>query len=161
MEKKNKSGVRLAIIVIAILLGMVIPFVDYLVIFEIFYLFIPLAILFLASIVYLIGWLFLRGRNSNGLFLACIVPALCGSQLIATYAVDKIQRFRSERLIREMESTGETSAKTSADHGTLWGIEIVKVKKSDKFIISYSRGFMVREVYDSDANSWKSVGWND
>lgn len=158
MKIKNKNGVRLAIIVMAILLGFIIPFVDYLVIVEVFYLLIPLAILFLASMVYLARWLFLRERNNHGLLFAWIVPALLGSQLVATYSVDKIQRFRSERMIREMESTG----KNPADYSTLWGIEIItKAKDPDKYIISYSRGFMVREIYDSGAKSWKSVGWSD
>jgi len=103
------------------------------------------------------GLLFKRLRRKSGLFLACIMPTLVASQIITTFTIGKIQRFRSDLLIAEIESTPTTL--TDSRGG--FGIEVVKDVDSGSFKISYSRGFMVKEVYDSRVKSWKSLGWND
>src|SRR5690349_1385876 len=89
------------------IIGTITPFVDYLVIIETFYLLIHFSILLLISVAYLVGRLIFKGQEDKTVFLiAIIVPTLVLSQIIATFTVDKIQRFRSEQLIKEIESTG-------------------------------------------------------
>ena len=101
---KNKS-IRIGFAITIFALGTIVPFVDYLVVIETFYLLIPLGILFLGSLIYLIVSLFSRTmRSKNALYITCLVPVFIVSQFISTYAVDKIQRYKAELLIKEIES---------------------------------------------------------
>jgi len=157
MEGNRKKVFRVATIGICIACGIVIPFVDYLVIVEVFYLSIPLALSLFASLAYLFGRLiFKRQNDGNALFLAILIPTFCGCQILAAFTVDKFQRFRSERIIKEIEMT--PSLPLNRETG---GIKIVTEGRSNTFQISYSRGFMTRKVYSSSSKSWKSLGWND
>lgn len=139
------------------ILGTIVPFVDYLVIIETFYLLIPFAILFIVSIVFiLVQLIFVKQKNKRVLLLAFVMPILVLSQLIAGFTVDKIQRVRAEQLIKKIESKGITAVEDLP-----LGLLVSKDQHNDFFRISYSRGFMVREVYDSGSKTWTSEGWND
>jgi hypothetical protein len=157
---KNRN-IRVGFAIAIFAFGTIVPFVDYLVVIQIFYLLIPFSILFLGSLIYLIVSLFSRTmRSSNLLYIACLVPVFIVSQFISTYAVDKIQRYKAELLIKKMESV-TTAGGLPNNYDTSFGIEFQKLDNQDNFKISYPSGFMVREVYDSSVKSWKSYGWND
>jgi hypothetical protein len=157
---KNRN-IRIGFAIAIFAFGTIVPFVDYLVVIQTFYLLIPFAILLLGSLIYLIVSLFNRTmRAENSLYIACLVPAFIVSQFISTYAVDKIQRYKAELLIEEIESVTTTGG-LPTNYDTSFGIKFQKLDNHDNFKISYSRGFMVREVYDSNMKSWKSYGWND
>jgi hypothetical protein len=148
---------KVPIILAVVLSGVVIPFIDYLVVVEVFYLGIPFLLLLFTSLAYLAGRLFLRKRNEgNRLFLAFIFPLVICSQFVATYLVGKVQRYRSEEIIRQIK----VSNRVPGDREAL-GIKIENDLKSNSFIVSYTRGFMTRDVYDDSSKTWRSLGWND
>jgi hypothetical protein len=156
MEHQKKI-LRVVVFVTCIICGIVIPFVDYLALIEVYYLSIPFALTLMASLAYLIGRLiFKRQKDGNALFLACLTPTFIASQIFAGYTVDKVQRFRSDRIIKEIEMTHIPPSNQET-----FGIRIVSGGKSNAFQISYSRGFMTREVYNSSSKYWNSLGWND
>lgn len=157
---KNKS-IRIGFAIVIFAFGTIVPFVDYLVVIETFYLLIPFAILFLGSSIYLITSLFKTMHSKNALFTACLVTVFVVSQFISTYAVDKIQRFRAELLIKEMESAITTTGGLPNNYDTSFGIGFQKIDNQNNFKISYSKGFMVSQVYVSTIKSWRSYGWND
>jgi ABC-type transport system involved in multi-copper enzyme maturation permease subunit len=153
----HKKVLRVAILVTCIICGTVIPFVDYLALIEVFYLSIPFALVFFASLAYLIGRLIFKGqKDGNALFLAFLMPTFIASQILAGYIVDKVQRFRSEQIIKEIEATHSLPLNQET-----FGVKIVSAGQSNAFQISYSRGFMTREVYNSSSKTWNSKGWND
>jgi hypothetical protein len=71
-----------------------------------------------------------------------------------------LQRYKAELLIKEIESVTAAGGLPN-NYDTSFGIEFQKLDNQDNFKISYSRGFMVREVYESSVKSWKSYDWND
>jgi hypothetical protein len=157
MEVKRGKTLRVATIIAIAITGTITPFVDYLVIVEIFFLAIPLLLLLFVSLVYLTRQLYFRKQNTtNGIFLACLIPTFLGCQVVATYAVDKVQRFRADRIIKQIEM-GHSFPK---DHETL-GIKIKRDVRSNSVRVSYSRGFSTTEVYDDSLKTWESFGWND
>jgi hypothetical protein len=157
---KNKS-IRIGFAIATFALGAIVPFIEYLVVIQTFYLLIPFTILFLGSLIYLVASLFSRTmRSKNALYIACLVHVFIVSQFISTYAVDKIQRYKAELLIKEIESVTAVGGPPH-NYDTSFGIEFQKLDNQGNFKISYSRGFMVREVYNSNVKSWKSYGWND
>lgn len=157
---KDKS-LEIGVLVVVFVLGTIVPFVDYLVVIQAFYLLIPLNIFFIGSFVLLIASLFSRAMNSRlTLFITCIVPIFFGTQIISTYTVDKIRRHKAELLIEEIESVATTDGLPTS-YETSFGIEFQKLDGLGNYRIRYSRGFMVTEVYDSNLKSWKGYDWND
>ena len=75
--------------------------------------------------------------------------------------VDKIQRLRSNQIIKELEKYQSENGVLPKKYDVKAGIEYVKIKKLERFEIEYSRGFLVTERYDSETKKWKSYGWND
>lgn len=150
------------ILIIIGVIGLVVPFIHYLTIIEMFFLLIPFAIIFIATLIYLITSLLNKTQNRRkAIFIFSILPIFVFSQLLSSYTVDKIQRFRSEKLIEEVEEhtakTVELPNNIKAPHGIEY--EIMNDRKS--FLITYSRGFMVIEKYQSKYKQWRSYGWND
>jgi hypothetical protein len=147
---------------VAFAVGAIVPFFDFLVVIELFFLLIPIAIFYVGTIAYLVLSLLIRKLNTKKAFyLACIGPVFVASQLISTYTVDKIQRCRAEALIHELMSTMATTGKLPTCHDTPLGISFLKLDHENDFEVSYSRGFMVTEVYSSSTKTWKNYGWND
>jgi hypothetical protein len=67
---KNRN-IRIGFAIAIFAFGTIVPFVDYLVVIQTFYLLIPFAILFLGSLIYLIVSLFNRTmRAENSLYVA-------------------------------------------------------------------------------------------
>ncbi len=157
MERRRKRIFRGAIIATCILSGAVIPFIDYLVVIELFFLLIPLVLSLFISLAYLFGGLiFKRQSDKKALFLSSLIPIFIASQVLSVYTVDIVQRSRSERIIKEIE----LNQSLPSNRETL-GIVIMSTGQSNAFQITYSRGFMIREIYSSSSRSWESIGWND
>ena len=90
--------------------------------------------------------------------LTLIIPLFLLAQITAGSLVDKIQSFRSERIIKSLEKNKE---RYPDFYYTNFGIEYKKARDENHFELKYSRGFMVDEKYDSKIKKWKSYGWND
>ncbi|MGC3946421.1 MAG: hypothetical protein QM762_18185 [Chryseolinea sp.] len=153
MANKRRSWLRVSIVGACGLFGAIVPFVDFLHIIEFFFLAIPILLSLAASIAYLVGRLaFKQLRDDRALFLAILPPIFVASQFVTVYTVHKVQRFRSERMAEEMEET-----KIIPVNKETFGIRIVRGRQDNTFVISYSRGFMVTEVYSSNSGTWKSI----
>jgi hypothetical protein len=150
-------------VIISILtLGMVFPFIDFLVGLEIFYLLIPLTLSLFASIALLIGYLIWdRAKLKQSILGLLAVPLFTLGQFLSAWTVDKIQRFRSELVIRELHGIVSLKNQIPKDFHTTYGIEFSKPQTDNQFVIKYSRGFMTTEVYSSKLKAWKSQGWSD
>ncbi|MBA4054863.1 MAG: hypothetical protein C0490_09140 [Marivirga sp.] len=150
-------------IIISILtLGMVFPFIDFLVGLEIFYLLIPLTVSLFASLALLIGFLIWdRAKLKQSILGIFAIPLFIVGQFLSTWTVHKIQRFRSELVIREIEGIVSLTNQIPNDYHTTYGIEFSKLQTDNQFVIKYSRGFMTTEVYSSEQKTWRSQGWND
>ena len=158
MKSKN---IRICTAVVIFTIGAIVPFVDYLVFIGLFFLLIPLSLLFMGSVAYVIvSFLSTTMDRTKAIYFACLVPLYVGGQLVSTYAVNKIQRYRSEVFIREIEQrvAGGGYAYTKDKP---WGITLRIVDEQNNFTINYSRGFLVKEIYDSRTTSWESHGWHD
>lgn len=157
MEVTRRKIIRTTTTLGIVLCGSIIPFIDYLVFIQIFYLAIPLVLLLFGSVAYLVGQLFFTKRGTRGdLFLAFLVPIFISSQFVATYLVDKVQRYRAEQIIKQINIADDLPA----DYETL-GIAVKIDMRSNSFTVSYSRGFMTREAYNVTSKTWESLGWND
>lgn len=147
---------------IVIILGIIFPFIDYLTVIEMFYLLIPFRIVVIVTIIFWIVSLFYKTMDSKKSFLVfLVIPVFILSQILSAFTVDKIQRLRSEKIIKVIEEKIKDNEEIPKNYDTKLGIKYVKSLKDNKFIISYSRGFMVTEKYDSELKTWKSFGWND
>jgi hypothetical protein len=141
---------------------MVFPFIDFLVGIEIFYLLVPLTISLFASIALLIGYLIWnRTRLKQSILGLFAVPLFILGQILSTWTVNKIQRFRSELVIKEIEGIVSLTNQIPNDYHTTYGIEFSKLQTDNQFVIKYSRGFMTTEVYSSEQKTWRSQGWSD
>ena len=148
--------------VIVIILGFIFPFVDYLAIIEMFYLLIPFGIIVIVSIAIWIFSLFFKHMNSKISFLFfLIIPVFIGIQFLSCFIVYKVQRFRSDRLIIIIDEKIKDTGNIPEYFDTNLGIKYRKSSRDNNYILSYSRGFMVTEKYDSSLKVWKSYGWND
>ena len=149
-------------LLIIILIGLVVPFIPALTVIEMFFLLIPFAIIFIVTLIYLIvGLLNKKLNNRKAIFVFSILPIFIISQLVSGFVVDKIQRLRSSRIISEIEQIKTETGTFPEKYDATAGIEYIRMKNKDSFVIKYSRGFMVTEKYDSENNNWRSYGWND
>jgi len=156
-----KKNIYNFIFLLVIILGIITPFIDYFVAIQMFYLLIPCGVILLVSIFLFIYNLLRHKQNifrHTSTKIILILPAFLFMQILSTYAVDKIQRFRSEQIIRNL--VHNKNYYPNSTHKTL-GIEYKKSPNSIHFEIKYERGFFVREIYDSQKKSWESYGWND
>jgi hypothetical protein len=127
-----------------------------------FFLLIPFAIIIGATFIYLIVSFFKKNINSNtALFSFSIIPIFVLTQLLSGYSVDKIQRNRSENIINEIQEIRKITGAYPVNYRSPLGIDYELSKDKNSFVLSYSRGFMVTEKYDSKNDEWKDYGWND
>lgn len=155
---KNKKITLLIII----LLGIIIPFIPYLTVIQMFFLLIPFAIVFVISLIYLIVSVLNKNLNTQkALFVFSILPIFIISQILSGFTVDKVQRLRSNRIISEIKTLKSETGNLPEKYDLIAGIEYIKINGEENFVIKYSRGFMVTEKYESKYNHWKSYGWND
>ncbi len=90
-----------------------------------------------------------------------VVPTFVLSQLFSRFIVDRIQLYRSDGIIAEIEKQYITTKEYPERYKISLGITYELLDNGDRFKISYSRGFMVTETYYSDIKKWRSYGWND
>ena len=156
---KNK---RRYILLALVLFGLILPFIDYLTIIEMFFLLIPFAVITGASLIYWIVSLFNQKLNSRkSFYFLLIIPLFVLTQLFSGFSVDRIQLMRSKRIIKDVETKIKVDGKIPDAFDTRFGIEYRKSERDNKYEIRYSRGFMVTERYDSNTEKWRSYGWND
>lgn len=156
--KINKTFIFLIIF----LAGIVTPFIPSLVIFEMFFLLAPFIFIFIVTSIYLIVSFLKKNIDSrNAMFLFLLLPIYISSQFFSVLIVNKIQRVRSENFIKEIKKVKSKIGKFPETVNTSTGITYTKKDREEEFIIQYSRGFLVREKYDSKYDNWKSYGWND
>jgi hypothetical protein len=149
-------------IFLLIILGFVVPFIPPLVIIELFYLLIPSVIIFIITLISLI--INILNKNvitQKYLLLFSILPIFTISQLTSCFIVDKIQRLRSNYIIAAIEKQKSETGIIPEKYDQIAGIEYIKIKDSEQYLIKYNRGFMVTEEYDSGNKSRISNGWND
>jgi hypothetical protein len=152
---------KIALLII-ILIGIVVPFIPSLTVIEMFFLLIPFAIIFVVTLIYLIISLIDENTDTRkALFIFSILPIFIISQIVSGFTVDKIQRVRSNRIISELEQIKSENGILPEKYDLIAGIEYIRMKDNEHFIIKYSRGFMVTEKYESENKNWKSYGWND
>jgi hypothetical protein len=149
------------ILLIVAIIGIVVPFVPYITIIQMF-LIIPFAILFITTFIFLISSLLNKNSNRRkAIFRFLILPAFISSQLLSVFAVDKIQRIRCEKLIKAVEEHRSKTGELPDYLKTYFGIEYWRMNDNQNFLISYSKGFMVTEKYQSQYKHWRSYRWND
>jgi hypothetical protein len=150
------------ILLIVLLFGIIVPFIPSVTVIEVFFLLIPFAIIFVVTFIYLIVCLLNEKMNSSkAIYAFSILPIFIASQLISGFSVDKIQRLRSNQIIAELEQIKLRTGVLPEKHDLVAGIEYIRMKDNKHFVITYSRGFMVTEKYDSEIMTWESYGWND
>lgn len=140
---------KYTIYLILILFGFIVPFIDTLNIIEMFYFLIPFAIIIIISFVILIASFFTEKINTRKtLYLTGLIPVFILSQLFSGFAVGKIQRLRSEKIIEKIEKSRTVKGEFPDNFDTKIGIVYEKFKSDNRYSISYSRGFLVTENYD-------------
>lgn len=127
-----------------------------------FFLLIPFAIVIAVTLIYLIVSLLNKRIDSRkALFAFSILPTFILAQLLAGFSVDKIQRFRSNQIIAELERIRNETGVLPEKCELIARIKYTRLNDDEHFKLEYSRGFMVTEKYNSDTGNWKSYGWND
>ena len=145
-----------------VIAGLILPFVPALTIIEVFYLLIPFALAFIVSLVCLLISLISTEVNTRKtLFFFLILPTFVISQFASGVIVNKIQRLRSEKVIKDVDKIYFETKSLPAQYATSLGIHYKRFKDKAGFEISYSRGFMVTEKYNSTDKNWDSFGWNE
>ena len=153
---------KMILIFVIILIGIVVPFIPSFVVIEMFFLLIPFAIFGIATLIYLLVSLANKKMDSRkALYVFSILPIFIISQLVSGFVVDKIQRFRSTQIIAEIEQLKTEKGKVPEQYELIAGLEYLKLKDDENYVIKYSRGFMVTEKYYSENGKWRSFGWND
>ena len=90
-------------LIVVLLSGLVVPFIHTIIIIEVFVLLIPFALIFAASLIYLVLSLFFKKMDTKlAIFAFSIIPIFILAQLLSSFSVDKIQRLRSENIIAEL-----------------------------------------------------------
>ncbi len=146
------------------IIGILTPYIDSFVIVQMFIFIIPFAIIFGISLLVLIYSVIKYKRNfykQPSTKIISIVPLFLISQIFSVFILDNIQKLRSQRYINQIEAIKKSEKIYPKEFKTYLGIEYFKAENEDNFSLSYSRGFIVREVYSSSNKIWKSLGWND
>ena len=145
---------------IIIVLGIITPFIGYAVVVEMFFLLIPFGIILtISSLLFIINITKYKKNvfKQKSTLIFSLLPIFLISQVVSTFAFDKIQRFRSNSIIKKIE---EKEIRITSTPTKNFGIEYYKLKNND-FVVQYNRGFFVREKYYDEEKQWKSYGWND
>ncbi|MCL6293719.1 hypothetical protein [Jejuia spongiicola] len=152
---------KIVLLSIVILLGFLFPFISYFVIIEMFFLLIPLGVLFVISAIYLVISLLKKSfNNKKAFFVFSIIPIFILSQIISVFTVDKIQKLRSERIISEIEKTKSQTGYFPEEFDISMGIEYNLIEEGESYTLEHSRGFFEIERYYSDSKNWQSFGFD-
>ena len=145
---------------IIIILGVFIPFIDSVLIFEMFFLLIPFAIIFVVTLIYLIVSLINKNLNTRkAMFVFSILPVFVITQLTSDFLFDRFQRFRINRAITEIERSKDKTGVFPKNIDLKMGIEYTAGENGYGF--KYSRGFLETVKYNSMDKKFVVYGWND
>lgn len=136
------------------------PFIDFAVVIQAFYLLLPFIIISLFSLVAFILNLIKYKRNifkQSSTLLTLVLPVFLLSQTISVFTVNKIQRFRSNQIIKKINNN---ELSINSNPTISFGITYYKLQNDD-FVVQYERGFLVKEKYNHKKKKWDSYGWND
>lgn len=147
--------------IIPFLVGIITPFVSAIIVIELFFVGIFLAFLLGISVIVLIVNIIVKKKRNyftkDSTMIAFIIPIFIFSQILSSFVVHKVQRFRSDLIIKKIQNKEiEIPSKPEKD----FGIEYYKLNDND-FVVEYERGFFVTEKYYNENKEWKSYGWND
>ena len=157
METINFSRKKLLIAIFII--GIIIPFIPIVAFAEVFFGIIPFSIIIVFGLTLTIIAIIQKRDLRSALFILLIVPFFVITQILSGYVVNKIQRFRSENMIAEIERLKMDRGFYPENYNAKFGIEYSK--DSNDYKLEYSRGFLVTEKFNSRDRTWKSYGWND
>ena len=145
---------------IVILIGIFVPFIDAILIFEMFFLLIPFAIIFIVTLIFLIISLINKKLNQRkAIFAFSILPLFVLSQLTSDFLFDRFQRFRVKRSIIEIEKSKDKTGTFPDNIDLQMGIEYTAGENGYGF--KYSRGFLETVRYNSTDKEFVVYGWND
>jgi phosphoglycerol transferase MdoB-like AlkP superfamily enzyme len=162
-DKMNiRVGSKSLVLCILIIVGLITPFISAFAVLEFFYLLVPFSLLFISTAGYLVISFFVRSMNTKrALFAFSLLPVFIVSQLISVQVVNKIQKFRSELIIKDVLKVKKETGEFPEKYDSSAIINYQRSKDKNSFTISYPSGFMVTERYDSENQQWKRYGWND
>ena len=127
-----------------------------------FFLLVPFGLILIGTLIYLIVSLFNKNINKRkAIFVFSILPVFILSQYLSGITVDKIQKYRSIQLIEELNIYKNKNGNLPQHIYIPIGIEYLKMKDQRNFEITYTKGFMATEKYNSQNNIWKSIGFRD
>lgn len=142
------------------ILGIMTPFISHAVVVQMFFLLIPFGIILIVSLpIFIFNILKYKKnvRKQQSTLILCLLPIFLISQIVSTFTVDKIQRFRTNQIIEKIREKKMTINSSPIKN---FGIEYYTLRGTD-FIVQYNRGFLVTEKYYDEEKEWKSYGWND
>jgi hypothetical protein len=148
----NKKKILICIIVF---IGVFSPFIPTLVFIQAFFLLFFFGIYFIVSLIFLIVSIIFKNENRRmAFFIFLILPIFILSQLASVFSVDKIQRLRSNHIIKKIEIIQAKTGSLPHEYDMNFGIKYRKIKDKEHFTISYSRGFLVTKIYYSENRIW-------
>ncbi|WOK07740.1 hypothetical protein RT717_03765 [Imperialibacter roseus] len=141
---------------------MVTPYFGYFTVLEAFYLLIPFAVFVLASFAIFLYLVIIKNPKwRKALFITALVPIFIVTQLTSGTLVGWLLKYRSGRIIEEIEKTKSQTGAYPIDFPTPLGIAYTKDEFRGEYYLAYTRGFMTTEEYSSESKKWISKGWND
>jgi len=146
-----------------LLVGVIVPFTP-LCILEVFFLLIPMKLYALIFIFLLLFGLIRFNKSiivSSVRFLLPLV-IFVSSQILSCFFVEKYQKFQCNKLIVKLEKYKQINniyPESLNNDMTLKGINYRSLENG--YELSFGRGFLVSEVYNSTQKIWESYGWND
>lgn len=144
------------------IIGLMVPFIPGLLLIQVFFLMVPYVIIFCITLVYLLISLFSKNHDKRkAFFIFLFLPTFILSQYLSEQTNEQIQKFRSEKLIEEAEQYKIETGEYPATLNDGFGIEYTRLNVHERFIITYSGGFLVTVKYDSHDQQWIRYGWND
>jgi hypothetical protein len=158
MSRSKK--INLFVLVLVFIVGVITPFVPAIHLVVMFVLIIPLFIGLVISLIALVVYLFMHGRNffkSHTFWMPLVIPVYVICAMASGPLVNRIQRYRCERIIENISSRSN-ALPDSLD--VRYGIKYIKGLDSG-YSLEYSVGFFVREVYSSTDSTWERHGWRD
>lgn len=150
------------ILVSIFILGIITPFIPEFTVFEMFFLLIPFALIFISTFFNLVFTLIKnKQKGQNAIFIFSILPLFILSQLFSGFVVGEIQNYRCEKIITDIDKIRSETGEIPNDYQTTFGIKYEFLEIESEYQLEYERGFMVKEKYNSKQNEWNSFGWND
>ena len=155
------SQYKITILLIIILIGFIVPFVPFLAIIEMFFLLIPFAVIFLATMIYLIASFFIKNVNrSRAILIFSVLPIFIISQVASCFIVNQIQTYRSNQIVADIEQIKYTTGKYPEIYELMWGLKYRKFENNENYVIKFSIGFLATRKYLSENKRWISNSWN-